>query len=79
MIPAVEAMGGEIVECAVIVDRSGGLAVITSPATGRVYPLRALWRLELPTYEPGATGCPRCAAGEPAVKPGSSGTGMAPT
>jgi orotate phosphoribosyltransferase len=79
MIPAVEAMGGEIIECAVIVDRSGGLAVLTSPATGRVYPLRALWRLELPTYEAGVTGCPRCAAGEPAVKPGSSGTGMAPT
>jgi len=78
MIPAVEAMGGEIVECAVIVDRSGGLTEITSPATGRVYPLRALWRLELPTYEPGAAGCPRCAAGEPAVKPGSSGTGLAP-
>ncbi len=79
MIPAVEAMGGEIIECAVIVDRSGGLAAITSPASGRVYPLRALWRLELPTYEPGAASCPRCAAGEPAVKPGSSGTGMVPS
>jgi len=78
MIPAVEAMGGEIVECAVIVDRSGGLTVITSPVTGRVYPLRALWRLDLPTWEPGAPGCPLCAAGKPAVKPGSSGTGMAP-
>ncbi len=78
MVPAVEAMGGEIIECAVLVDRSGGIAVITSPATGRVYPLRALWRLELPTWEPGAAGCPRCAAGEPAIKPGSGGTGMAP-
>jgi orotate phosphoribosyltransferase len=78
MIPAVEAMGGEIIECVVIVDRSGGLSAITSPATGRVYPIRALWRLELPTYEPGADTCPRCAAGEPAVKPGSSGTGMSP-
>ena len=77
-IPAVEAMGGEIVECAVIVDRSGGLTTLTSPLTGRVYPLRALWQLELPTYEPGAATCPRCAAGEPAVKPGSSGTGMTP-
>ena len=76
MIPAVEALGGEIVECVVLVDRSGGLATLTSPSTGRVYPLRALWRLELPTYEPGPS-CPRCAAGEPAVKPGSSGTGMA--
>ena len=79
MIPAVEAMGGEIVDCAVIVDRSGGLEAITSPATGRVYPLHALWRLELPTFEPGADGCPRCAAGEAVVKPGSSGTGMTPS
>ncbi len=37
MIPAVEAMGGEIVECAVLVDRSGGRPTLTSPATGRVY------------------------------------------
>jgi orotate phosphoribosyltransferase len=78
MIPAVEAMGGEIVECAVIVDRSGGMSTLTSPATGRVYSLRSLWSLDLPTYEPGPATCPRCAAGEPAVKPGSSGTGMAP-
>ena len=78
MIPAVEAAGGEIVECAVLVDRSGGLSTLVSPSTGRVYPLRALWQLELPTWEAGAVTCPRCAAGEPAVKPGSSGTGMAP-
>ena len=77
MIPAVEAMGGEIVECAVMVDRSGGLATLRSPATGRVYSLRALWSLDLPTYEPGPATCPRCAAGEPTVKPGSSGTGLA--
>lgn len=79
MLPAVEAAGGEVVECAVLVDRSGGLASLRSPATGRVYPLRALWQLELPTYEPGPATCPRCAAGEPAVKPGSSGTGLAAT
>lgn len=78
MIPAVEAMGGEIIECAVIVDRSGGTATLTSPTTGRVYPLRSLWTLELPSYEPGAATCPRCAAGEAAIKPGSSGTGLAP-
>ena len=78
MIPAVEALGGEIVECAVIVDRSGGMTTLTSPVTGRVYPLRALWSLQLPTYEPGAATCPRCATGEPVVKPGSSGTGVAP-
>jgi hypothetical protein len=62
----------------VLVDRSARRATLTSPATGRVYPLRALWRLDLPTYEPGVDACPRCAAGEPAVKPGSSGAGMGP-
>jgi orotate phosphoribosyltransferase len=73
MIPAVEAMGGEIVECVVLVDRSGGRATLTSPATGRTYPLRSLWQLDLPTYEPGEGTCPRCAAGEPVHAPGSTG------
>ena len=41
MIPAVEEAGGEIVGCHVLVDRSGGLAALTSPLTGRSYPLRA--------------------------------------
>src|SRR5436190_6575113 len=76
MLPAVEATGGEIVGCEVLVDRSGGLASLTSPTSGRVYPLRALWSLDLPTYEPGPATCPRCAAGEPLVAPGSSGTGV---
>ena len=73
MIRAVEAMGGEIVECVVLVDRSGGRATLTSPATGRTYPLRSLWQLDLPTYEPGEGTCPRCAAGEPVHAPGSTG------
>ncbi len=73
MIPAVEALGGEIVECAVLVDRSGGRATLTSPTTGRTYPLRSLWQLDLPTYEPGEGTCPRCAAGEPVHAPGSTG------
>jgi orotate phosphoribosyltransferase len=73
MIPAVEALGGEIVECAVLVDRSGGRATLTSPTTGRTYPLRSLWQLDLPTYEPGEATCPRCAAGEPIHAPGSTG------
>jgi orotate phosphoribosyltransferase len=76
MIPAVEAFGGEIVECAVMVDRSGGRATLTSPASGRVYPLRSLWQLDLPTYEPGSATCPKCAAGEPVHAPGSTGTGV---
>jgi ComF family protein len=75
MIPAVEAMGGEIVEGAVLVDRSGGRPTLTSPVTGRVYSLRALWGLDLPTYEPGAETCPRCADGTPLHAPGSTGAG----
>jgi orotate phosphoribosyltransferase len=75
MIPAVEAAGGEIVGCAVIVDRSGGTGALASPATGRRYNLSALWVLDLPTYEPGPVTCPRCAAGEPVYAPGSTGTG----
>lgn len=75
MIPAVEALGGEIVECGVLVDRSGGRATLTSPSTERVYPVRALWQLDLPTWEAGAATCPRCAAGDPLYAPGSTGTG----
>jgi orotate phosphoribosyltransferase len=76
MLPAVEAMGGEIVECAVLVDRSGRETnALTSPSTGRTYPLRSLWRLDLPTYEPGPDTCPLCAEGSPLHTPGSSGTG----
>ena len=76
MLPAVEAPGGEIVGCFVLVDRSSQeRSTIESPSTGRSYPLRSLWRLSLPTYEPGPATCPRCAAGEPIHAPGSSGTG----
>lgn len=77
MLPAVESAGGEIVECLVLVDRSGGRATLTSPSSGRTYPLRSLWRLDLPTWEPGLGpgGCPLCAAGVPIDTPGSSGTG----
>jgi orotate phosphoribosyltransferase len=73
MLPAVEAMGGDVVECAVLVDRSGGMSTLTSPASGRAYPLRSLWAMDLPTYEPGPTTCPRCADGTPVHTPGSSG------
>ena len=77
MIPAVEEQGGEIVECDVLVDRSGGKAALESPATGRSYALRSLWQLDLPTYEPGTKTCPRCADGTPLYAPGSTGTGTA--
>jgi orotate phosphoribosyltransferase len=73
MIPAVEAAGGEIVECVVLVDRSGGMSTLTSPASGRRYPLSALWILDLPTYEPGPDACPGCADGIALVAPGSTG------
>jgi orotate phosphoribosyltransferase len=75
MIPAVEELGGEIVECVVLVDRSGGKVTLTSPRTGRVYPVRSLWQLDLPTYEPGSETCPRCRDGMPLYAPGSTGTG----
>ena len=80
MLPAVEDAGGVIVECLVLVDRSGGRATLASPSTGRTYPLRSLWRLDLPTYEAGPETCPACAAGVPLETPGSSGSGVsAPT
>ena len=74
MLPAVEAFGGEVVACRVMADRSGGTSTLTSPLTGRVYPLSALWTLEVPTYEPGPATCPRCADGMPIHAPGSTGT-----
>jgi len=73
MLPAVEAAGGDIVGCHVLVDRSGGLATLTSPVTGRVYPLSALWTLEVPTYEPGAETCPGCRQNIPFRVPGAGG------
>ena len=76
MIPAVEAAGGEIVECAVLVDRSGGTSTLTSPVTGRRYSLSALWILELPTFEPGPESCPQCAANVPLHAPGSTGAAV---
>ena len=79
MVPAVEALGGDIVECIVLVDRSGGRTTLTSPTTGRIYPLRSLWQLDLPTYEPGGATCPRCADGTPLHAPGSTGTGTVGT
>jgi orotate phosphoribosyltransferase len=73
MIPAVESAGGEIVECVVLVDRSGGMSALTSPATGRRYALSALWVLDLPTFEPGPDTCPMCADGVELYAPGSTG------
>ena len=49
MIPAVEEAGGEIVDCHVLVDRSGGLTTLTSPRQrARLSAARAVG-LDLPT------------------------------
>ena len=74
MVPAVERHGGEIVGCHVLVDRSQGLSALTSPLTGRSYSLQALWRMELPTFDPGDETCAGCAAHVPLHAPGSTGT-----
>jgi orotate phosphoribosyltransferase len=74
MVQPIEALGGELVLVAVLVDRSGGLGRITSPTTRRDYPAEALWTLDLPTYEPGPETCPGCLAREPLEVPGSAGT-----
>jgi orotate phosphoribosyltransferase len=75
MLPAVEALGGEVVGCHVLVDRSGeDRSTIESPVSGRVYPLRSLWRLDLPTYEGTIESCPLCKARVPLEAPGSTGT-----
>lgn len=73
MIPLIESTGGELAAIVVIVDRSGELGSLTSPSTGAAYQARALWSLELPTYEPGPA-CPGCVSGLPLQSPGSSGT-----
>jgi len=77
MIPLIESTGGEIAAIVVIVDRSGELASLVSPSTGKPYRAEALWSLNLPTYEPGPRTCPACAAGLPVEAPGSSGTSVA--
>ena len=74
MLPAIEATPGEPVVAGIIVDRSGGTTEVRSETTGRVIPVRSLWTLDVPTYEPGPATCPACAAGEPLVAPGSTGT-----
>jgi orotate phosphoribosyltransferase len=77
MIPLIESTGGELAVTVVIVDRSGQLDNLVSPTTGTSYSARALWSLDLPTYEPGPDTCPGCKAGIPLEAPGSSGTSAA--
>lgn len=73
MLPPIEAAFAELVAAVVLVDRAGGTTSVTSPASGRSYPVTALWVLDLPTYEAGAATCPACDAGLPLEAPGSSG------
>jgi orotate phosphoribosyltransferase len=62
-IDAVRSAGGEVVGAAVLVDRSGGEALLDVP-------IEALWRLDIPTYAPAE--CPLCAKGIPATHPGTT-------
>ena len=73
MLPPIETAGAELVGAVVLVDRAGGTTSVTSTASGRAYPVTALWVLDLPTFEPGAATCQACAAGLPLEAPGSSG------
>lgn len=59
-VAAVREAGGDVVAVGCVVDRSGGRA-------GFDVPFRALLRVDVPDYEPGA--CPLCAAGVPLVTP----------
>ena len=78
MLPPIERAGAELVKAVVLVDRAGGAPAVTSPLSGRAYPVDALCVLDLPTYEPGAATCPACAAGEVLETPGSSGAEALP-
>jgi orotate phosphoribosyltransferase len=62
-VDAVRAAGVEPRAAAVIVDRSAAAAELG-------FPLHALGRIEIPSWEPAA--CELCAAGVPLRKPGSS-------
>ena len=57
-----QAHGAQVVGAAVIVDRGADSSRLNLP-------LQALVQLQVPTYQPDE--CPMCAAGVPAIKPGS--------
>jgi orotate phosphoribosyltransferase len=61
-IEVARAAGAEVVAAASVIDRSGGRQQLDVP-------YHALAAITIPTYDPAA--CPLCAAGQPAVKPGS--------
>jgi orotate phosphoribosyltransferase len=79
ILPAIEAAGAEIVECVALVDVTGDArATITSASTGRVYPLRSLWQIELANYAPGVDTCPRCADRTPLVASSAASSAASP-
>ena len=63
-IAVLDGTGAVVAGAGALIDRSGGEA-------GLGVPLMTLAALALPTYAPES--CPLCAAGTPAVKPGSRG------
>lgn len=67
VLDVVRAAGARPVVCASIVDRRTGAASGGPEVDG--VPYRALLPLDVPAFEP--ADCPRCAAGEPLVAPGS--------
>lgn len=58
----VRACGGEVVAAGALVDRNGRKAAFGVPFV-------SLLEIEMPSYDPAS--CPLCAAGIPAIKPGS--------
>lgn len=64
-IAALEGNGGKVVAAASIIDRSNGSADVGVPRI-------SLISLDVPSYQ--TDNCPMCAAGTPAVKPGSRAT-----
>jgi len=63
-VAVVAGTGARVVGAGALIDRSGGHA-------GLDVPFETLASVSFPTYQPEA--CPLCAAGQPAVKPGSRG------
>ncbi|HYE81404.1 MAG TPA: orotate phosphoribosyltransferase [Clostridia bacterium] len=62
VVDLVEGMGAQVIGVGSIVDRSGGQAKLTAPYF-------SMLQLDVKNYDPAQ--CPLCAAGLPAVKPGS--------
>lgn len=79
--------GGSVSELVPMVEQAGAtvsaFAAVADRSRGRFKPGPAFYslvQLDFETYQPGATTCPLCRDGAPAVKPGSrAGLGTSPT